>query len=164
MRPQSSPSPTEKSTAFTAVSPPNLIVSWLSWRIAAIRKGSRGSSFYFPELEVKQPLRPHDHEDDQEQRVNDHAVLGDRPQHLGQQREQDGGEDDAERVAHAAEDDHDHDLDALREIEARRRDGHLEVAVEPARRAGEEGADDEGRDLVARRVEADGLGGDLVVA
>jgi len=44
-------------------------------------------------------------------------------------------------VAHAAEDDHDDDLDALGEIEAGGRDGHLEVAVKSAGDAGEEGAE-----------------------
>ena len=53
---------------------------------------------------------------------------GDLPQTLRKQGEEDGGEDDADVVAHAAED-HDHDdLDRLDEIKALRIDALLEVS------------------------------------
>ena len=64
----------------------------------------------------------------------------------------------------AAERHHDDDLDRLLEAEVARRDRPLVQREQRARDAAEERADDERGDLVVRRVDADGGGGDLVLA
>src|SRR5690606_2222442 len=123
MSPQSSPSCTAKSTALTAVRPPKRMVTWSSWRreagMAGTDRESRGRTrrrFLFlrrTQAEIEEALRSGEHEDDEQERVDDHPVFGDRAQDLGEEREEDRGEDDPEGVAHAAENDHDDDFDAL---------------------------------------------------
>ena len=66
-------------------------------------------------------------------------------------------------AAHASEDDHHHDFDALVEGESARVEIPLEVRVQTARDSREEGSDAEGRDLVAGCVQAHGLGRHFII-
>ena len=103
---------------------------------------------------AEEPLRPRQHQDDQQQRIKDHAVRQQRAasqcgskgrigetsrSHLRQDREQTsprcttpGG------AAHAAQDDHHHDIHRFHEIESLGIDELLEVRVKPAGDAREE--------------------------
>ncbi len=109
-------------------------------------------------------MRADEHEADEKRGVEDHAILRDWTKDLGQQRKEHGGEDHAEGVAHAAEDDHHDDFDGAEKIETARVDREFEVSEEPAGDAREERGEREGDDLVAGWVEPGGTGGDLVVA
>src|ERR1051325_952007 len=116
-------------------------------------------------------LRPRQHQRDQGDRVDDHARVFVAVQHflhhaqpLGEDGEDDRGDDRAGDRAQPAEDDHHHDLERADEREHRRVQVHQIVRVEPARHARPERADDEGLDLVLRRVDPHRLGRDLILA
>src|ERR1019366_125769 len=107
----------------------------------------RGSKFWFPKTE--KPLRGQNHQHDDEQRVEDHAIFREAAQKFRQQRQEDRRDDDAGRAAHAAEDDHHYDVYALEKIEAGRREKLFVVRVKSASDAREECAEHERGDLVA---------------
>src|SRR5581483_9810004 len=175
IRPTSSPSPRVRSTASTAVSPPKRTVAFSSWSSGAAMALRAGSDAAFAQPEIEQTLRADDHEHDEQKRINHHAIFGQgaqladageirgRAQALGQEGKQNGGENHAEGVAHAADDDHDDNFDAAVEIEAGGSEGEAVMTIQPAGDAGEKCADDEGGDLVASGIEADGFAGDFVV-
>ena len=85
-------------------------------------------------------------------------------QDFGQQREHEGAHHRAGDVAHAAEHHHGQDRDRLHQAEALRADEALEGAEQRPRHAAEGGAEREGEQLHVARVDADRLGGELVVA
>ena len=89
---------------------------------------------------------------------------GQHSQSFRQQRQQNRGEDDADGVAHATEDDHDDEGDGLQETKAAGRDELFRVRVKSAGDAREKCADDERGDFVFGGVDAHRLGGNFVVA
>ena len=122
-------------------------------------------------------MRPCEHEDDENEGVNNHAVLGDfakphgKPlelrdvaENLGEDGEEDGCDADSDSVTHSAEDDHDDDVHGADEVEALGVDVLLLVGEKRAGDSRECCADDEREDFVFRRVDAHRLGGNLVVA
>ena len=124
------------------------------------RRRSSPAPLEFP---GEQTLGPEDHQHDDQQRVKDHAQVAELAQPLTEHGQQDRGDDDTRGIAHATQDHHHDNLDGSIEPESLRRDVLLEMRVYAAGHAGEEGPDQEGRDLVARGVDAHGLGGDLVI-
>ncbi len=108
------------------------------------------------------PLRPHDHDHDQEEREKNHPVLRELPQPLGQDDVEHGSQDRAGDRAQPPDHDHDDDLERLDEGERVRVHVHEVVSEEPARNARHGRRDDERNDLGTRRIDAHGLGGDLV--
>ncbi len=89
---------------------------------------------------------------------------GDVAQHLGQRREQHGAQDHARNVADAAQHHHGDDHHGLHQAERFRRDKALEGSEHHPRDAAERSAHAEGQQLHVARVDAHGLGGDLVFA
>ena len=69
----------------------------------------------------------------------------------------------AHGIAHAADDDHDNNLNATRKIEALGIDGEIEMTVKAARDAGKKCADDECDDFAAGSVDAHRFSRDLVI-
>ena len=105
-----------------------------------------------------------EHDEDQNDGVDEHAVVGELAQRLGQDRQQSRGDDGAAHVAQAAQDDEHEDED--RGVEVELGGGELgEVAAEErSRGTGERSGDHEGYHAVLGDGDADGLGCDLVVA
>ena len=117
----------------------------------------------------EQALRPEDHQQDEQQRVYHHAqareLLVESPQRLRKNGENRRAEHCPGDRADPAEHDHHDHFDRFHEVEILRvqRIGE-QLSRQSARDAGERRADDEGHHLVARRVDAHGLGGNLVAA
>ena len=143
---------------------------------ATVRAAAASCAFSFPHsATLNKPLRPREHQHDQQQRINDHARVAD-PQRLGSgrmlasMRKPSGSSVSSiaarmtptvlpmpPRMTMTTM-----SMD-LHEIEAAGRDELFEVRVKSAGDAGEKCADDERDDLVSRRVDAHRLGGDFVV-
>ena len=85
-------------------------------------------------------------------------------QELIHQGQQNGSSGDSRSAPHAAENNHHDDIHRLQKIKAFGRDVADEVGIEAPGQTGEEGPDDESRDLVFCGVDPHGLGGDFVVA
>ena len=113
---------------------------------------------------AEDPLRPHDHDDDQEQREEHHPVLRELAQPFRQGDVEHGAEDRARDRAQTADHDHDDDLDRLDERERVGVEVHQVVPEEAAADARHRRGHDEGDDLAARRVHAHRLRRDLVLA
>src|SRR5580704_10616709 len=71
--PTSSLRPISKSNSDTAISPPKRIVALSSWRRAdtVVQKLTRTGAF----AKVKETLRPGEHQDNQQERINDHSSV-----------------------------------------------------------------------------------------
>jgi hypothetical protein len=110
------------------------------------------------------PLGPDDHDDDQEEREEDHPVLGELAEALGQDDVEDGAEHRTGDGAEPADDDHDDDLERLDEGERVGVHVHEVVAEEPSGDAGHRRGDHEGDHLGAGRVDPHRLGRDFVLA
>src|SRR5262245_8219210 len=135
------------SSSLTATRPPKRIVTRESFRIdmaASVRSGRSGSRAdraptarqEGDELLVSEDaLRPHDHENDQEEREEDHPVLLELPQTFREADEEHGPEDRARDRPETADDDHDDDLEGLQEGERVRVHVHEVVGEETPRHA-----------------------------
>ena len=86
-----------------------------------------------------------------------------RAQPFRQNRQQRRRHDHALRIAHAAEDDHDHDVHRAQKIEALWMDELLEVRIKAARDPREKRAEDKREHLVFRRVDAHRLSRNFIV-
>jgi len=104
------------------------------------------------------------HDQDQDDRVDQHAVAGQEAQHLRQHDQQRGRDDRARHVAQSAEHDVDQDQNGRVEVELRRRDGGIVQHVQGPGRTGQSGGHDKGERLGAGDIDADGFRGDAVVA
>ena len=94
-----------------------------------------------------------------------HAELLEAARSHSEREREDGGRDDgAGDGAHAAEHHHHHHLDGLHEGEQRGLTSRILWTNRPPATPGEGRRDDEGAHLVARGVDAHGLGRDLVLA
>src|SRR5712664_3846227 len=128
-----------------------------------------------------QPIRLDDQEHDDERAEQHQAEVGDEVEHGlrgeedpaeglhrvadgdGEQGDEDGPEDRAQHGAEPADDDHGQVVDGDRDLELLVVGDAEEVRVEDAGDARVEGRDGEGQELVPEDVDADQLGGDVVV-
>ena len=105
-----------------------------------------------------------DHHHDQYHRVDQHAVIVQAAQHLGQNGQQRRRNDRPAHAAHAAQNHKHQDLDRGVVIKtARRQRGKVQPVQHPGQ-PGEHGRDHKGQQLVVGQVDADALRGDLIVA
>src|SRR5437660_7005309 len=129
-----------------------------------------------------QALRLHDEEEDDEGAEQHEAKVRNQVQdglrleedsaerlhgvadHDGQQRDEDGPEDRAQHGAEPADDDHGQVVDRDADLELLVVGDAEEVRVEHPGHASVEGRDGEGQELVPEDVDADDLGGDVLVA
>src|SRR5215510_2428688 len=129
-----------------------------------------------------QPLGLHDQEEDDESAEQHEAEVGDEVQHGllreedaaeglhgvadddREQGDEDGAEDRAEHGAEPADDDHRQVVDRDADLELLVVRDTEEVRVQHAGDSGIERRDGEGQELVAKDVDADDLGGDVLVA
>ncbi len=123
-----------------------------------------GEKLFYIYAATEKSLRAEEHDNHQKQRINDHAVLGDGAESLGENGQEDGGHDDADDAAHAADYDHHDNLEGAQEAELGGVDVCDEMGVQSAGNSGEKGAGDKGDDFVAGGVDADRFGGDFIVA
>jgi len=117
----------------------------------------------------EQPLRPEDHEQDEEQGIDHHAESGELPIEAAESLREHGQRRSPERRPRngpdPSEDDHHDHFDGLHEAQVLRvqRVGK-QLAGKPARHAGKRRTYDEGHHFVPGRVDAHGLGGNFVAA
>ena len=105
-----------------------------------------------------------EHHEDEHDGVDQHTVICELAQCLGQDGQRGGGEEAAPDVAKPAEHHEHQHKDGGVEVELDRLERGIIQTVERAGRAGEGGRGDEGHELILREVQSDGLRGDGVVA
>ena len=155
----SSPASTVRSTASTAVTPRNRLVSpRISRSGIATTRGARRRRM------AAQALRPADDDDEQQEPVDHHAPGRRHPEHLGQRSERRRPDEDAAQAPHAAQEHHHEQVDGEAHRELARAQ-HADVGdVEGADAAGQRAADDEGEHPVLERVDGAASRERLVVA
>ena len=108
-------------------------------------------------------LTEEDHDVDQNDAVDDHADAGEVLQQHVQHTDEGCGDHAARHRAHAAEYDHDQDIDRFVEREQIRFDDIEVAGVQRTGHAGQRRTDDKRRRLVAGRIDAHRLGSDLIL-
>ena len=114
-------------------------------------------------IAAKQSARAEDHHQDQHQRIDHHAVALEASGRLGQDGKDSRRQDGAEHRAHAAQNDHNKDLDGLHEAEGRRIEDAQIAGVQAASQTCESSGEGERHDLIISSLDAAALSSDLVI-
>src|SRR5881296_1183056 len=151
-----SPSATSRSTPSVATRPPKRLVSPRT-ASSVSATGDAGAG------QQAEETAPGVEDDEDEQRAeHDLPVHRPRREHVLEEQEGDGAEHRAVQRAHAAEDDHDHDLAGARPVHVARRQVLALVRQQGAGQPADGARDHEGGELVAERREPDGAHARLV--
>src|SRR5574341_508856 len=143
------PGATSRSTSRTACTPPKCLASFSARRIDDFLQRRHEAA------------RHEDHGEHHHRAQQHHLVLLEHGEQLRKDGEHRRAEHRAEGGRHAAEHHHGDELDRMQERGLRRRDEARVVRGQRAGEGGERGGENERRELVARRVDADRAGGDL---
>src|SRR5262245_56990650 len=144
-----SPSATSSATSSVATRPPK--------RLRNPRTASSGSAIAGARQQAIKSPAPVEHDEDEERTEHHLPVHGPRREQVLEQQERDGAEHWAEQGAHAAQDDHDHDVARARPVHVARRQVLRLVCQQGTRQPADRAGDGEGDQLVAERGEADRL-------